>query len=138
MSPLFGHINHWKAAPFQWGQCDCITVLADWVMRNGSEDPLRGIRGTYDGPLSCERQTGFISDPVVVIDQLFGDVGCDRITEPVAGAIAVLRRADDARFPFGAVFTGTHWVSKGPNGATALNPALVEVLAIWGLPDAHR
>lgn len=131
MTPLFAEINRWKSMPFEWGACDCMTVLGDWLHSLTGFDPLAGVRGTYDGPISCQRVTGFIHDPMKVCDDLFGKLPMTK--EPEVGDIAVIRRKDDPRWPMGAVFVGSGWACKGPNGAVGLNKRMVTVLGAWSV-----
>lgn len=151
MTPLYAELHRWAALPHAWGQCDCMLVLGDWVARVRGVDPFAALRGTYDSPLTCERATGFLSDPVpVAARHLQGGAGLARVdlfdpADPDApallsrlapGDIAVIRRRDDPRWPMGALWTGRCWACKGPNGTTTLHPALVQPLAAWRVGDA--
>lgn len=132
MNPLYAEIHGWMARPFIWGECDCCTVIADWVWKLHGADPIADVRGLYDDPLTCERATGFIRDPVAAIDRALASVGrFERADTPEAGDIAVIHPNDGTRHPTGALWLGKAWACKGERGATTYAPAAVQVLAIW-------
>lgn len=132
MTPLYAEIHGWMARPFIWGECDCCTVLADWVARVHGVDPIADVRGLYDDPLSCERATGFVRDPVSAIDRALASVGrFERAETPTAGDIAVVLPMAGDRRPTGALWLGRAWACKGMTGATTYAPSAVQVLAIW-------
>lgn len=125
------------AKPFIWGETDCILVLADWIERVRGADPAADIRGTYDSRGSCQRETGFLRDPVGVVEKSLATIGgLERTQEPLTGDIAILRlmESDGRVSPCGALWLGSAWGCKGPSGATTLHPSnVVEVLAIWSV-----
>ena len=132
MDLLFAHINSWTVRPFLWGECDCCTVIADWVLEIHGSDPIADVRGLYNDPLSCERATGFIRTPVEAIERALATVGTfERTDTQQRGDIAVIRPLDGQSRPTGALWTGTAWACKGEHGATTYRPAAAEVLAIW-------
>lgn len=132
MTPLYAHVHSWMAQPFIWGQCDCCTVIADWVWKVHGADPIADVRGLYDDPLSCERATGFIRDPIGAIDRALASIGgLERTTQPRKGDIGVIAPQGADPRPTGAIWLGKAWACKGPTGATTYAPAAVQVLAIW-------
>ena len=133
VSPLFAQLHRWRTQDFEWGVCDCCLVLADWLWQLRGQDPAAHIRNLYDGPLSCERLTGFIRTPVAAIEACAETIGgLPRVDVPEPGDIGVLAIQGE-RYPFGALWTGTHWAGKGPGlSVTCLAPALVQPLAVWG------
>ncbi|MFC4668928.1 DUF6950 family protein [Seohaeicola nanhaiensis] len=142
MTPLYQEMHRWMSAPFIWGEMDCMTCLADWVLRVRGVDPAAHIRLTYDSAASCQRQTGFMTAPVQAVERCLATIGgLPRVPEPNAGDVAViLARSVGARStPCGAIWLGEAWGCKGPTGATTLNQRLVTVVsdstgpAIWGV-----
>ncbi|UWQ59970.1 hypothetical protein K3722_07520 [Leisingera caerulea] len=137
MTPLYQELHRWMALPFIWGVTDCMLVLADWIERVQGADPAAHIRGTYDSRGSCQRETGFLRDPVEAVDRCLATIGgLARAKEPQCGDIAVIviRDADGRVSPCGAVWLGTSWGCKSPNGTTTLKPiAVLQVLAIWSV-----
>lgn len=111
--------------------------LADWVLRVRGVDPAAEIRGTYDSRGSCQRETGFLRDPVGAVENCLATIGgLPRVGAPRKGdpAVIVVRDADGRLSPCGAVWLGSAWGCKGPNGTTTLKPrSVAEVLAIWGV-----
>jgi hypothetical protein len=44
---LAAHTARWRATPFAWGQHDCATFAAGWVLEIHGFDPLEPLRGAY-------------------------------------------------------------------------------------------
>lgn len=142
MTPLYQELHRWAAVPFAWGEMDCMTCLADWVLRVRGVDPAADIRLTYDSPASCQRQTGFLREPVAAVERCLATIGgLPRVLEPQAGDVAVIMaRGPDGRLsPSGALWMGSAWGCKGPSGTTTLSPRVAAVVsddagpAIWGV-----
>ncbi|WP_457645329.1 DUF6950 family protein [Profundibacter sp.] len=134
MTPIFQELHRWMATPHVWGVADCITVLADWVQVVTGTDPMADVRMTYFDAASCQRETGFMRDPVAVFDKYAAAAGLQRGNELRAGDIAVIRRRDMVDpWPVGGLWTGSAWACKGPHGVTTLAPKMVEVIAFWNV-----
>lgn len=135
MSPIFQELHRWMGMPHIWGQSDCITVLADWIEKVTGIDPMADVRMTYHDAGSCQRETGFLRDPITAVAKYVeGVAGLKRGNELHVGDVAIIRRRDDqAQVPLGALWTGSAWACKGPKGATTLSPKLVEILAFWSV-----
>lgn len=134
MSPLFAELHRWAATPHVWGLDDCMTSVCAWIEAQTGVDPMGEFRAAYDGPVSCERVTGFLSDPVAVCARQFeGLAGLSRTDVPAPGDVAVIVLGADARWPHGALWLGDCWAVKGEGGATTVHPALVHPLAIWSV-----
>jgi len=136
-SPLTTLLYQWAATPHVWGLDDCMTAVADWCMACGHPDPLGDLRMAYDGPVSCERVTGFLSDPMRVGARLFeGNAGLLRGNELRVGDVGIIRRHDSLRWPLGAIWLGECWAGKGPQGTTTLDPSVIESLGFWSVGHA--
>ncbi len=137
MTPLYQELHRWMGLPFIWGETDCMLVCADWIERVRGQDPAAHLRGTYDSRGSCQRETGFLRDPIGAVESCLATIGgLDRVDEPQRGDMAVIRvhEPDGRVSPCGALWLGSAWGCKGPTGATTLNPcAVVEVLAVWSV-----
>jgi len=137
MTPLYHELHRWAATPFVWGETDCMLCLADWVLRVKGLDPAAHIRGTYDSRGSCQRETGFLRDPVGAVEKCLATIGgLPRASKPQKGdvAIIVVREADGRMSPCGAVWLGSAWGCKGPAGTTTIKQrAVIEVLEIWSV-----
>lgn len=137
VTALMREMNRWKLRAFQWSEMDCCTTLGDWVARVTGRDPAAHLRGLYDSPADCQRLTGFLTDPVGAIEAcLYTIGGLPRVETPRRGDVAVYRRLGE-RWPFGGVWLGELWVSKGRDSVTYLSPEIVQPLAIWRLGYAE-
>lgn len=136
MTPLYAELHRWATLPFVWGETDCMLCLADWVHRVRGVDPAAEIRGTYDSRGSCQRETGFLRDPVAAVERCLASVGgLPRVPEPRKGDVAVIAYHDGERMQVaGGIWLGEAWGCKGPNGTTTLSPRMVvDVLAAWSV-----
>jgi hypothetical protein len=137
MTPIYQELHTWRSKPFIWGETDCMLCLADWVQRVTGKDPAAHIRGTYDSRGSCQRETGFLRDPVGAVEACLATIGgLPRVDAPRPGdgAVIMVQEPDGRVSPCGALWLGSCWGCKGPQGATTLCPrAVIDVLAIWGL-----
>ncbi len=137
MTPLYQELHSWMSKPFIWGETDCMLVLADWVARVKGADPAAHIRGMYDSRGTCQRETGFLRDPVAAVESCLDTIGgLERTDDPQPGdtAILMLREPDGRVSPCGGLWLGNAWGCKGPHGTTTVHPSVViEVLAIWSV-----
>lgn len=135
MTRPYLEIHKWMGTPFVWGQSDCMIVLADWVLAVTGRDPARDLRGLYDDRVSCQRATGFFTDPLSLLEQAFGEVaGLPRGNDLRVGDVALLRVPQEGRpAHVGGLWLGDCWGCKGPDGTTTLRPEAVEVIAFWSV-----
>ena len=135
MTPVYAELHRWMGQPFVWGETNCCFVLGDWIARVRGVDPFAGDRFTFTDPGSCQRATGYFSDPLGVIGARMAAAGLEPVTAPATGDVALVRVPDE-RHPVGALWTGLSWAMKGPRGVSTRHPAQVQVLAIWGVDYA--
>ena len=136
MTPLYRQLHEWAKQPFIWGESDCMTSVCDWIEKVRGFDPACDLRGTYDSRGSCQRETGFFRDPVGVVDRYFQAAGDLPMTEdPRAGDVAIVQvqGADGRIDTCGAIWLGSAWGCKGPNGTTTIAPSVARVLGIWSV-----
>lgn len=138
MSPLYVALHHWAAVPFAWGETDCMLVLADWIMKvKACPDPAADVRYTYHDAMTCQRAVRWFTEPVAAVDRCLATIGgLPRVDAPEPGDMAVLglRDANGRHMPCGALWLGTAWGCKGPDGATTIGPRVAgEPMAIWGV-----
>lgn len=141
MSPLYAIMHHWASQPFVWGWSDCALGLADWIEAVRGVDPAAHLRGTYSCAQSCQRHTGWFTDPVAVIDGCLATIGgLPRIPDPVAGDIAVLVLPQDQGrgFPVGGLWLGDCWGVRCEGGSIDNRKSMTvgrhtPALATWGV-----
>lgn len=137
MTPLYQELHRWAGLPFIWGEADCVLCLGDWILRVTGEDPFVNLRGTYDSRGSCQRETGYFRDPVGVVGMYFAAQGIPFQTgDKRLGDVALInvRETDGRVTPCGAIWLGSAWGCKGPDGTTTLNPRVVlGELAVWSV-----
>lgn len=136
MNLLTQEINRWMGLPFEWGRTDCCLLLADWLIRalDLPEDPAGHLRFCYDSMASCHRLTGYLRDPVAVVGGICeGVVGLARTDTPRRGDIGVVLTVGESgrQEAVGAIYTGTSWITKAPQGLTSYQP--LQVLAAWSV-----
>lgn len=135
MDTLYAHIHKWMSTPFIWGESDCMIVVADYVMALGYSDPAAKWRGKYDSALSCNRISGYLTDPVKPAVEGFTGI-LERTDNPQRGDVGVIRILDaDGRVKgVGAVCLGNHWAVKSEHKVICDTP--IEVLAAWRVDHA--
>ena len=130
MDHLYAHLHRWMAEPFVWGKSDCILSLADYVISLGHPDPAAKWRGTYDSALSCQRVSGFLNDPVRLIEEGVAPLGFRRVQAAERGDIGVIKVADSGKLvATGAICLGINWAVRGER-SLVIGPA-AEVVAVW-------
>ncbi|MBD0416499.1 DUF6950 family protein [Oryzicola mucosus] len=130
MDHLYAHLHRWMAEPFVWGKSDCILSLADYVMSLGHPDPAAKWRGTYDSALTCQRVSGFLNDPVRLIEEGVAPLGFARVQQAERGDIGVIRFTDDGKVvSTGAICLGNNWAVRGEQRLVIGAP--ISVVAAW-------
>lgn len=143
MSPLYQELHRWQVTPFVWGEMDCVLSIADWVEKVTGKDPAEALRGVYDSRGSCQRETGFLRNPIDTVERCLATIGgLPRVEKPAPGDIGIIM-AHDAKgrlSPCGGLWLGEAWGFKtrnedhGGKGAITIKPILIpKVLAIWGV-----
>lgn len=136
MDLVYHELHRWAGQEFELGHIDCILCLSDWIMRVKGVDPAADVRGMYNSPGTCQRETGFLRDPVGAIDRQLATIGgLDKTDAPARGDVAVIMvNLGGARpEPCGAMWLGNAWACKGERGTTTRDPSVVRVLAIWSV-----
>ncbi|MFY0620036.1 DUF6950 family protein [Shimia sp.] len=132
MNDLYRELHRWMAMPFDWTDANCAFCVADWIKQVRGVDPAAADRFTFADMASCQRATGFFSDPVGVFAERIEAAGLTRGNELKAGDVGILEVAGE-RTALAGVFTGSSWAFKGPNGTTTRRPDQVRVLAFWSV-----
>lgn len=141
MDILYAHLHRWMAEPFVWGgsdrigASDCMLVLADYLVSLGYPDLGAKWRGQYDSRLSCQKVTGFLTDPVKVVAEGCATVPIPMTDNPKRGDIGVVRVATaEGVYTPGAIYLGKNWAFKGEH-RVVIGPA-IDVLAAWSVARA--
>lgn len=131
MTPLYAELNRWLALPHQWGQADCITLPADWVLRWRGVDPAADIRLTYGSAGEAQRAWVFFTRPLEAVSPRMERAGLVPASSPVAGDVGILLLPVDGMLrPHGGLCLGRQWAVKMVDGAIIVGmPA--KVLAAW-------
>jgi hypothetical protein len=116
---------------FVWGVNDCITMPADWVDEVAGFDPMLDLRGRYDSAASCQRMTGFLTDPLRLIEPRMSPFAKVALSEVARGDVGVvLSTFAGAMQPHGAVHLGDGlWLARGLSGISAV--PVYKILAAW-------
>lgn len=121
---------------FAWGIDDCITLTADWVAEVAGFDPMLDLRGRYDSLASCQRMTGFLTNPLAVIAPRMAPLATVPIGDARRGDVGlVMSPGLGGMQAHGAICLGQRqWMARGVVGLTVLAPE--KGLAVWrvGLP----
>ncbi|MGY9046057.1 hypothetical protein P775_14280 [Puniceibacterium antarcticum] len=138
MTPLYAELHRWASLPFLWGESDCCLVVCDWVERVTGIDPARDLRMTYDSAGSCQRETGFLRDPLRITTQCMeGIAGLARTAAPVAGDVGVIKILLEGQVrPVAALCLGpAGWAVKSiQRGTTTLAPShVIGVMRAWSV-----
>jgi hypothetical protein len=134
MDPVFAIINRWQVIPFQWGERDCITLVADYVRLRTGQDPAADLRLTYSTAGECQRVTRFFTDPLGVVAPRMEAAGLSLTETPRRGDVGVvLLDLGASVHPHGAICLGGGvWAVKTQeSGVLAMAP--LKVLAAWGV-----
>lgn len=131
MDELQYFVSGQLAVRFSWGVDDCITLAADWVRRVLEFDPMQDLRGRYDSLSSCERMTGFLTDPLrLVADRMRGCAVVDPGGQQRGDVGLVLSPLAGGMHAHGAIYLGKGlWVARAPKGITTMTPH--KVLRVW-------
>lgn len=132
MTPLYRFVNSMLPRPFVWGECDCVLMLADWVLQLHGVDPAADLRLTYSTAGECQRVTRFFTDPVGLFDRCLTPIGIGRTEAAAVGDIGIVTMSIEGRpRPYGAICLGSKWAVKAEEGVTAATVG--QVLQAWGV-----
>lgn len=136
MTPLYQELHRWAGIPFIWGETDCFLCCCDWIKRVRGVDPAQDLRGTYDSRGSAQKETNYLRDPIGSIEKYLATIGglerSDDLRKGDLGLIHI-RESDGRISPFAAIWLGTAWACKGPDGTTTIDGKAVGVLAAWSV-----
>lgn len=119
MDQLSAHLRRLAAEPFQYGRCDCLLALADWVALRTGVDLGGEFRGKYKNERGWKRIVVRAGGMRTFVGELLLRVGWLEVTDPRPGDIGVLIVSAD-RGPCGALRGERHWHMKTASGLAAV------------------
>lgn len=125
--------HRWMGSPFIWSEDDCMVALANYLIRLGYPDIAAKWRGTYDSMWTCNRASGFLTDPVRPLQEGVSMIPLNATETALRGDIGVIQV--EGQRPTGALFLGRNWAIRGER-AVHIGPAKI-VLAAWEVPRAR-
>ncbi len=133
MHAAYIEAHRWMGTPFIWSEDDCMVALANYLVRLGYPDIAAKWRGTYDSAYTCNRASGFLTDPVAPLQAGVSEIPLDATENPVMGDIGVVKF--EGQRPTGALFLGRNWAVRGER-AVHIGPAQI-IMAAWEVPRAR-
>ncbi|SLN36475.1 hypothetical protein AQS8620_01294 [Aquimixticola soesokkakensis] len=131
MTPLYFELHRLMCAPFEWGRSDCMTALADWILRVRGVDPLATVRLTYQSASEAERLYGWLSRPVQSVDHYFVPCGLGMTAAPVRGDVGIVQVRGGGH-AVGGICLGENWAFRSEDrGVVTVKPKFVSVLGAW-------
>lgn len=120
MIPLSDYLGVIMRRRFAYGEMDCCTLMADWLVARGLPDPMADRRGGY--ATREEFQALIASEGGIVRScrRRFAGIGLRRTIRPAAGDVCLVRAP---------VIEGSGAV-WGPTGAIAVSDRLRAVVTI--------
>lgn len=135
MDVLYAHLHRAMAEPFVWGQTDCMLDLANYLKALTGYDCAARFRGKYDSALSCQRVSGFLTDPVNPAAECIAEFPLEVTTKPQRGDVGVISIVSDRKvIDVGGICLGRNWSTKAETGIVIGQP--LKVLAAWKAPNA--
>jgi hypothetical protein len=115
--------------PWVWGQVDCCTFVAGWVIHRGHGDPMAFIRGAYDSEMGALRQIAAGGGLVPLWTRGMIEAGVPEADDARVGDVGIIARPTQCSTDqAAAIFAGERWISLGVRGIQS-GPA--DVLALW-------
>lgn len=113
--------------PWEWGEHDCCTFMAGWVISRGHSDPMAFMRGRYDSERSALRR--IVSNGGLVELAKTGMASIPKVGIPQAGDVGVIERPTaDGLNQACAIYGGERWVTLAAGG---IDSAPAVPLAVW-------
>ena len=122
MIALSGYIAAVMRRRFAYGELDCCTFMADWLMRCGFPDAMADRRGAYATRAEYEALIASEGGIVRSCRRRFAALGLKRVRQAMPGDVCLVRAPILAGAGGGVVY--------GPTGAIALSERLRAVVTI--------
>jgi len=120
------------STPWTWGLNDCCTLVADWSVWQGNDDPMARWRGEYD----CEAGArAFMAYGGGIIDLMtlgMIEAGIPECDEPRLGDVGIVTvLGEHGPEEVGAIYGGKRWHMRSPNGLFCASIAKQFVHMTW-------
>jgi hypothetical protein len=128
MPSLAEYLARAARLPFRWGQTDCATFIADWVLVVTGRDGMASLRGRY----GCPDVAGRLHGPLGLtgtVRRCARLAGLVRTSSPRPGDIAVVRHGREIGC---AIRTSRGWALRIDRGLVVVPAA--RVIAAWTVP----
>ena len=129
MTPLYLTLHRWAATPYVWGEADCMTSIADWVLAQKGFDPASEMRGTYGDPAVCTVARRYAANPLPMWDRSL--TALPRAQSAAPGDIGLVVWPGERRLS-GALCLGREWASR-IEGRGVLTGRVARIEAAWGI-----
>lgn len=129
MTDLDRFLEEMAATPQAFGYWDCAMTLANWVRVRTGRDPATVLRGSYASDREWRRIVAEAGGLVALVDGLAATAGLSRVSDALAGDIAVVATAAHAEV--GGIRVSEAWAMKVGDGIVV---APATPVAIWRVP----
>jgi hypothetical protein len=134
MDSVYRHLHKSLATPFQWSESDCYVDVANYLFERTGYDCATRFRGKYHDALSCQKISGFLTNPIKPLEDCLSEFPLKITTKPERGDIGIVTIMHAGKpSPIGGVFLGKNWAMKLFNGLSI--GEVSGVLKVWGAPD---
>lgn len=124
---LTDYLREASGRRFEWGRCDCVTFVCDWIVAQRGVDPAAVFRGQYRSGVKAAENLADNGGIVEAVGKFFAGAGLTATNDPKPGDVGVV----SMRRPTCAVYVGGgKWASKGRRGVTI---TIANPLAVWSV-----
>lgn len=118
---------------WEWGQCDCLLALADWIRAKHGVDLGASRRGTYTTERECEELLTREGGILAFVCRIMADNGFDQTETATAGNIGLVYAPTSAGIQLtGAIAVNERsWALLTPDKGLVITP--MRVAAIWNV-----
>lgn len=136
MSDLSAFLSDLARRRWQWGETDCLLVLADWIKAARGFDPAARFRGHYSDRDGAERYLMVNGGLLSLVTETLHDAGMTATSAPRPGDIAVVRAPCAERA--GIAMSDTGAICVAPDRFAIFTPDAGVVIAPLPLRAAWR
>lgn len=127
-SDLTAYLRAQAARPFAWGEADCVTFIADWVLARAGIDPAAAVRGRYASESEGARYHAGFGGLARPVGRALRLAGLAMTREPGPGDVAVV--AFGGRLAC-AIRTGRGFALRMDDGLAMVPAGMARVVAAW-------